>query len=214
MPLNDPIVRTSGDAVSDRLSELGLSVPLLRQALERGQYAADEVTANHPRNFEGIAKWAETNRALRDLLVPDGWTRSDVSNIPRTVAPDDTYCLFAVSGDKGTGQPHMEPSTKRPRGSASAEAVTDNCQLELFPDLFDDDQDSAHRRKTWLLLYHTEDERVRAELSLPIRVSQEGAILRWAERLILPDIDLSDGMTGDTGRDPTPSLEVSVEPRS
>lgn len=178
----------------DRLAELGLSWKLLRRCLEHGQYAGDETTANHPRIAEGFYVWAETNRVLRDSLVKHDWTKNEESNIPRTVAPDGSFCVVAVSGEEGTGIQGANPGTKNPRGTAGIATVERNRQLELFPEMFSDSRPNLVR--TWYLLYFRRGDTLFAELVLPTRVDQLGGIRKWEERIVLPRLDLSPGDVG------------------
>lgn len=197
----------------DRLHELGLSIDLLRECLEHGQYAGDDTTPNHPRVSRGWYVWSETNRELRDALVPDGWTKSEQNNIPRTIAPDGSYCIVAVSGEEGTGTRGAAPGTKNPRGAAGLATVQENRQLELFPDLYS--ESDRDRMRTWYLLYLRQEDTLYAELVLPTKVDGSGSIVDYEQRIILPTIDLSPGGIDATGGDSdTPEeVDVPVEPR-
>jgi hypothetical protein len=67
---------------------------------------------------------------------------------------------------------------------------------------------------TWLLLFHTDDDGLHVELSLPDRID-EGRITRWAERIILPvfprdEIRVADRLAApDPARDRDIVVEVS-----
>lgn len=191
-----------------RLEELGLSLDLLAQCLERGQYAGDETTSNHPRVARGQYVWLETNRELRDALVPKGWTKDETDNIPKTIAPDGSYCIVAVSGNEGTGIPTGNPGTRNPRGTAGVAVVQENQQLELFPELVS--EPDLELMKTWFLLYDRRDDVLYAELLLPTQVDPSGSISDWNERILLPSVDLRPGANGRLEADSDSHEEVDV----
>ena len=69
----------------------------------------------------------------------------------------------------------------------------DSAQLELLPDLFKEDA----LFETWMLLHCVDTSRVRAELSLPLTVDDEGHVLGWRERIMLDMASPTEG--GDLG---------------
>ena len=69
--------------------------------------------------------------------------------------------------------------------------------------------------RTWFMLYFRDGDEVRSELSLARAVNDSGALIDWAERLILPKIDLLDGPPEGRGsQPPDPDIEVPVERRA
>ncbi|MGH8570600.1 MAG: hypothetical protein ACREXU_21995, partial [Gammaproteobacteria bacterium] len=74
------ILRVEGRDVHGRLSDLGMTEQGLSDAVRRGNLAYSNRTANHPPLIPGIWAWGETVRALREYLLPLGWTRSDEDN--------------------------------------------------------------------------------------------------------------------------------------
>src|ERR1035441_8189604 len=60
--------------VGERLLELGLPEPLLRQAVTAGLLGWLSCTENHPPSFRGINAWAETVRGLREIFLPRAGT--------------------------------------------------------------------------------------------------------------------------------------------
>lgn len=208
-----PSTLDSGPDAEARLNELGLSTDLLQECLEHGQYAGDETTPNHPRVSRGWYVWSETNRELRDALLPDGWTKDEENNIPRTVAPDGSHCIVAVSGEEGTGTREATPGTKNPRGTAGVATVQENRQLELFPDRFS--EPDGGRMRTWFLLYRRQEDTLFSELILPTEVDGSGCIVDYKRRIILPPVDLSPGGIDATGGDSSAEqVDVPVEPRN
>jgi hypothetical protein len=179
--------------VAVRLSRLGLDVRTLREAVIGGEISRLACTANMPPCYPGIAAWAHTVAALRDLLIPAGWEKSDAGNYPLVVAQDAAFAIGVATGNEDTGNRYAPAKTKFPKGPATIEKVEVNGQtlfgepvlvrrIEPTPDQF-----------TWLLLIARFADGVRSELSLPNNIGEDGRVDGWAERIILPTVDPSDG---------------------
>lgn len=179
----------------NRLAVLGLDEEILRQAIQRGFAEWAACTANHPPSFPGLLAWGETVRALRDLLAPLGWERSNEGNLPFTVNEAKTIALSVATGDEQTGDPDETPCTQSSKGPRTAGAVAVNArQLDLFP-IAMLPQDLAKirgegQRMTWLLLLHRDEggREVRCELSRPTSMSENQHVDGWIERIILCSI--------------------------
>jgi hypothetical protein len=179
--------------VEARLCELALDLTVIGTALLRGQLGRDMCTAHHPACYPGTRAWAETNAALRDQHVPRGWTSSDRFNTPKTVSPSGEWEVTAITGDVATGDPRSTPSTRYNRGPAGVRDVIDNLQWDLFESAEPRPKHHEAPPLTWMLLYYRKDDTLMAELSLPTRVSEDGRIDYWVERILLPKVDMSDG---------------------
>jgi len=204
-----------------RLAELGLAAEMLVQAVQRGHSAWANCTLNHPRLFPGISAWAEAVNALRELLIPLGWNRSDEGNLPFTVNEAGNVALCVSTGDEATGRVDESPCTKSSKGPRTANAVAVNQrQLTLFGDirLQPEDLANVNGRMTWLLLMHRDlrAREVRCELSRPVNMNEDGRVDGWAERIILPVTPID----GDTVEIPdseisqTPNIVVNVTRRA
>jgi hypothetical protein len=210
--LRDPSITGPEDAARE-LAALNLDLSTILSALRRGQYWYDSVNENRPKTAPGFLRWAEINGELRDAYVPLGWTRDDSDNLPRLVSPDGTLSIYAACGNEDTGLPHRVPKTKYPRGSAGSQAVVDNLQASLFPEL-----EQSRPKTTWILLYYHEFNEtdgtnvIRSEVSLPDDVDGEGNILRYARRIILPTIDLNTPAAGRND-DEDGDIDIPVELR-
>ena len=64
---------------------------------------------------------------------------------------------------------------------------------------------------TWFLLYNRVGDMLRSELSYAKNVDNQGELIDWRERLILPDIDLATPLP--VIMDNTPSTPPDVEVR-
>jgi hypothetical protein len=203
-----PKLHATPDEVDAALAKLGLTRQPLQEAVLAGLLARDACTANDPPFFPGIFQWARTVRALREGLAPLGWSRSD-GNFCTTVEPGGAFAIAAASGSEHTGRVGREtPTTKRRKGPSTAEAVHTNAQLYLFPELAPAAA-AEPDRATWVLLFHSDGKEIRAELSLPDSIGDDGHIDGWRERIILGAQPL-DGEIAPAAPDfgPDPTIDV------
>jgi hypothetical protein len=195
--------------VEERLAALGLSIPLLREAVEQGEAERNRSTPNDPPCAPGTYAWIGTTRALRERLTPAGWERNDDGNLSTVISPDKKMSISVVSGDMSTGIRGASPKTKHRRGSMSIYAISSNAkQLPLFPE---DHQVMNEGRLHWLLLICKDGDTLRYELSLPSAVNS-GQVTEWNERIILPPIDFSD-LGSLIPIDQGPEVEVKIQRR-
>ena len=175
------------DEALRRLSELGLSVEIIERVLRRAEAEAATCTAFDPPIMAGFMRYGRSIRFLREELVPAGWDFDSPRNFCRTIHPSRKLAVVATSGDEGTGDPELTPTTKYPKGYATAHAVETNGQLALdFPDFpVEEEAADAEQLSTWFLLYRVTDDEFRAEISLP-NAMVGGSISDWLERIILP----------------------------
>jgi hypothetical protein len=187
-PVHEPLVH-QGEAAERRLGQLGIDAERLGAALDAGDVAARQADRFSPVNGAGTLRWMETVRMLRQGLAADGWTPNDDRNSPRTIHPDGVRAVTPVSGTADTGLADGTPKTANPRGKASSRAVQINGQLEFSVTalLADMAAEKTSAIETWFLLYYrAQNDELRAELSLPVRISEKGVIDAWRERIILP----------------------------
>lgn len=187
-------VYTEPDVIKARLAAMGLTEEPLIHAARRWYLSWVSFTANHPSFGIGIAAWMEAVAALREGLLPIGWTRSDEKNYALIVHPDGSTAINVATGDAGTGIPTANVSNKAPKGVSTADAISVN-QVQLELDL--PVPDMPHVRGddgplTWFLLLHRSEQEIRCELSLPSQLSPDGRITRWQERIMLSSVPLDD----------------------
>lgn len=202
---------TTSEDRRNRLTELDLTEETLVEAVQRGLAAWAGCTRNHPALYPGIAAWAETVCAIREVQIPRGWYRSDEGNLPFTVNSSGTIALTVATGDDATGRPDEIPCTKSSKGPRTARAIEINQrQLTLFDDirLRPQDLDELNSgRMTWMLLIHRDVLRreIRCELSRPVNMNEDGRVDGWAERIILPSTPFG----ADTAEMPMPEVPQS-----
>lgn len=187
-PVHEPTIHENATA-EQRLTDLGIVRTRLDAALDAGDSASRQADKHSPVTAAGTLRWMSTVQMLRLGLASDGWDLNDDRNSPRVISPDGKTAVVAVRGTAGTGLPDGQPKTANPRGNATSRAVQINGQLEfaitaLLADMSAEDSDGV---QTWFLLYYPgQDNNVRAELSLPVEVSDKGVVQTWHERIILP----------------------------
>lgn len=199
-------------SVDARLKELGLTEPALLRAVKAGYIARANCTENHPPLFPPIAAWSEAVRTLRDVLKPDGWTRFNDQNSPKTVSPDGSVSIIVSTGNDATGNPSIEPATTSSKGPTTADAIEVNRSMQLYlpgMDLPVSLNDGDEKVSTWILLAHHAKNELRAELSLPLAVGTDGRVSVWQERIILNSQPL-DGEPVVISPPALPDIDVAV----
>ena len=99
----------------------------------------------------------------------------------------------------------MKPSTKYPKGDLTALAVMQNADqgvLDLGADYAVDTVDPLDLESIWFLLQRVTDENIYGELSLPTAI-ENGVIVDWEERILLPQI---------SRQDPPPTVTMEEPP--
>lgn len=175
---------------SGRLAELGLTIELIERVVRRADAEASMCTALDPPMMEGLTRWGRMNRFLREELIAAGWRFDNPRNLPRTIHPSGEFAIVAATGDELTGLAGVLPATKYLKGDATVQAIVINEQLTLDFDDFAPSPDDipvggSGEMLTWFMMFHTEEEAFRVELSLPNAIT-DGRITSWAERIILP----------------------------
>lgn len=159
--------------VEGRMQELGVPEKLLREAIEAAERFRRGMNPNHPPLAIGFMPWSELVCALRDLLMPVGWLKSDEGGLPLVIHPSGTLAIAVLTGNEGTGIDDSDLRSKYPRGPRTKTLVANNAnQLEFrkLPFQAKPSADACQRILTWyLMLCRTPDE-VRFELALPYLV--------------------------------------------
>lgn len=213
-----PKVFQDPDEIPAQLAELGLTVDMVRGAVDNGYRAKAACTANDPLAFPGTAFWARTTSGLREQLRPRGWLPRCEEGYELVVNPEGTMAIVVATGDDATGIATRTPKTNRPKGQKTIEAVeTNRGQIDLFAS---GETAEEHRQRdgdwvTWFLLIKDlrvgDRHFVRAELSLPAEMGDDGRVERWERRIILPEF--IDGDERSLAEEPDLGPEFDVEIR-
>jgi hypothetical protein len=211
--VNQSVVVVEFEHVQSRLAELELTEDILREALTLAHSYAARCTSNHPRIYPGLVMWAETIKALRDLLRSEGWHSQDEGTYDRVIRADGAIGIAVASGNEAVGLPDMEPTNKSPKGRNTVEAVETNRQLELFPmPVVESDEPEKKDGETWLLLHYYDARKGerRAELSRPRDIDDDGRISAWYERIILAPLSI-DGDFAEIAPPDLPDVDFDIE---
>jgi hypothetical protein len=196
-----------------RLTELGLSVDIVADALRRADEDSSACSVLDPPILEGLLRWGRITKYLREGLLPLGWTFDNPRNLARTISPGNDFAIVVATGNHRTGLADYEAGTRHHKGFATEQAIIANGQLTL--DLGDllrvvpldrgaVPAGAAEQPTMWLLLFCVEEDIFRAELSLPAAIDN-GRITHWSERILLPEIPRRLGADGTRTDDPVGS---------
>lgn len=208
------VLRTKPWEVGARLRDLGLTVDVLREVALDGFRARQSAGPLFPPTFPGTTAWAHCVNGLRSRLLPQGWRAADPGNFSMTISDLRRIYIVVATGDENAGLPFGElPSTKTPKGMKTEDAV--RRQGSFWPD--DDTATPAFCGTEnyvgfWFLL-NLSGRTIFTELSAPSDI-QDNKICDWAERNVLPKIDLDDTPLSrpDETDDPFgPQVEVPVK---
>ena len=154
-----------------RLYELGIAEEVLHYAIRYGQGFASECTAHEPSGLPGILAWGKTMRALRDRLVPNGWTASSGKNYATVVNPSGEFAIAVAAGDQNTGLRKENPSNRVGKGPQTEEAIDMNHSQLSFASLSSEFAET--KQQTWMFLHYVDTgaDEVKCELSLPSAIT-------------------------------------------
>lgn len=201
--------------VERRLADMNLSVEGLLTSVQGGYLAATSCTENDPSILPGLVAWGRTVRVLREMFLPVGWKKSELSNQPLLINGDQKIILTVASGDDATGIPSMTPKTRSAKGFCTALAVSRNNQLDFFPETLPQGPlTDFSDHQTWILLVNRSGKVIRSEISRPSSLDSAGRISLWSERIILPELQLEGPDVDFTPTDLGPSFDVEVKRRS
>ncbi|KQN69940.1 hypothetical protein [Devosia sp. Leaf64] len=178
-------------SVEQRLGELGLTPAILADVAKHYARTVLGMSPDHPSWCTGIAPAGEAVYALRQLTRPLGWTREELRGFALTIHPKGLLAVNVAKGDLNTGNPEHEPTSHSEKGVCTVEALAENqIPFDFLEDaILESDPDS---RATWYLLMRVTEKTVKYEFSLPVGLSADRHISKWAERLIFSDISIED----------------------
>lgn len=211
--------------VDTTLDKLGLQIHELQEAAKANFLAQAACTANDAPTAPGFIGWNASVRALREFLIPKGWTREDIKNSPRITSSEQDVTIMVATGDEATGNPMATPKTKSNKGTTTRNAINNNeNQVSLFseemiPHTMPAKSINQANGSTWLLLVHvhidqqSEDPKhiIRCELSLPVGMDQSGHITAWSERIILPEITVDPDNITTESAEYAPEQEIILK---
>jgi hypothetical protein len=216
-PITETQIIVDVDQVELELARhFDLSVRELRDVADCIYRGFVQVTALHPKGFNGTNGWAEGTRQLRAILIPKGWRSDDPQGQPRVVSKDKKTSITVSSGNPDTGIPNRDPPTRNDKGGQTASSVQFNArQGVLFPLIGTSNAPlralDSKREALWVLLYYIDLDasEMRVELSRPTAMSEADRINRWSPRLILPSVPLAP-VVDELPRDESPDIDFDI----
>ena len=173
-----------------RLRVLGTDAESLLAVILKGEYARAEATDHDPIAAGPLDAYRYRVRGFRDHHVPLGWMVDREGGVEKTWSPCGKHVVITRAGDEGVGQRGTFPQPKRPTGSGTRGIVDGG--LLLDPSWLNATSGRTPDFSTWMFLVAREGDIVRAELSWPTGITEQGDVLGWYERILLPEIDLAD----------------------
>ncbi|MEU2075542.1 hypothetical protein [Streptomyces sp. NPDC013489] len=175
----------------ERLAQLDFSKDLFHLALDLAAEDVRGCTDMDAPSMRGTTFWSRTNRYLAEQLTPLGWEYTTRDSILRTIHPDRTHVITAISAAGGVGNLDAKVRSKNPKGPKMAKVVENNGQFVLMT------RDEVRwgreldEMPTWCLLYKRDKDGISAELSLPVKM-HSAYVDEWIERIPLDLPDLGD----------------------
>lgn len=181
--------------------------------------AFSQVTALHPKGFDGTSAWAEGTARLRAVQTPKGWVIENPHGQPRITAPGGKLSITVSSGNADTGVAHRMPQTRNDKGSQTQRSVNYNARqgvlfaLQTVP-AGAEARTEGDGQALWMLLYYIDLDagHLRMELSRPRGMSDADKINDWSIRYILPPMPLMAGVA-DVEPEGLPDIDFDVVPK-
>ena len=209
------------DEVRSRLAELGLySIEEIHAAFLESTQARSTCTGLDPVTLPGTYMSGVTVRALRRIGIPKGWKKKNQGGISLTVSPDKKLAVVVSTGTSGTGRKDGRPQTRSKKGKRMVDAISAAGFQYALIELLGPTAVKDPEPEIWVVLYRyrrvkdTDHKRVLIEISKPHPdgVNKRGRIVGWAERLVIPRLDI-DG-TPERKPEAGPQFDVSVVRRA
>lgn len=186
----------------NRLEQLGLSKPLLLEAIRAMVAARNNCTENDPPSAPGWSSWRDGTRRLREVLIPLGWKKDDTDMISSAFNEKLGIKVSVQNADASTGVENQTPQNSSQKGAATERIVEANGDQFEFRSILDQMPgvipiSSETRASTsgithWYLCVFCEGDTYRAELSCPVQCVG-GFFTKYSERIPIIDDQPDDG---------------------
>lgn len=184
------IVRAKPFEVTNRLIEFGLTRQICVEIVEAAVMGRTGCSENDPPGARGYESYRWGTRRARELLRGRGWEKEDIGGLACVVNHDKRLRMIIMNADDGTGTLDRVPQNRCKKGAASERVATSNW-LFTPEEMYIPAADSKHGSdgySTWHLCIYTNDETVRAELTL-LSDFENGYFTGFVEKIIV----LADG---------------------
>lgn len=206
---SQPQLRSDEDWLA-HLASYGLTMEVLQSTVHFVKEHLLMLPSAVPAVYRGSTIWGIGNAALREQLAPAGWKGVSDRNDEQAVHPEASIAVTVKSGDENTGLLGEVASQKSPAGQCITQAVLQNQQL-LLPEI--EAQQDAFLR-LFLLIYTGSASGIRAELSIPVALSDSGKRFTHAARRIMIPLDAADDfdvLLPDAPDKPDDTFEIQLK---
>jgi len=191
------VLLPQSNGFDQELQALGLSLTQLQEIGMRILAARQQTTPHDAATASGSYAYLAGVRAIRDIMVPNGWTPLTRNNLELLENPAKSIHLLISSGDQNTGNEKISPKTRNKKGKQTKEIVQENQnQLSFWPVHINNHKPSNDKQaSTWIFLHYFDETKneMRVEISLPINFNEfENNIAVWERRIILPSIKIDE----------------------
>lgn len=206
-----------GPLAAKRIESMGLRPDYFQRASEAGHRRKLTCDPLHPKTFPGQVTWAETTRAIRLELggLNRGWTARSTRNYETAFNARARMAIAVVGGDSFTGvRGFRDPKLVRARGPVTKQRVDHNRSVQLSIPLAGivEPAENDEEAETWLLVMNARQDQLFLELSLPVAINGCGRVDGWAERILIPPLELPDAVTPTvSAEDADDTHDVHVE---
>ncbi|GAB5547837.1 MAG: hypothetical protein SangKO_075970 [Sandaracinaceae bacterium] len=206
-------------SVDRRLTTLGLSETVLREAVLAGAYEHLERTPHSTATGPAVAAWNAVVETLRDTLKPSGrWRASNDSNRGLVVCDEHQILLEPLTGSPATGT-LVTPRSAQKRGPVACRTLQLSEQIALPGKAFALVTAPERRQKfddyeLWSLLFYFDNglREARLELSRPVGLDEGNRLAVWAERLLLEPVSMNPTDSVHPPDDPSPEIDATEQP--
>lgn len=212
------IALSTGEGDEQRLNSFGLTTETLHTALRPGLSRATNRTGMALPSSPGTDIYHDTMEQLARALADAGWKLVWVDRQPRLLHPDALIAFTLASGTNVANPDRRKAPRTRKKGKATRNSLAVPQVEALF--LFDEpqmDQDAAlvaaaAQAPLWFLVHERTDRGLNLEFSRPAQMTEAGAVVAWAERILISFLDL-DGDLSVFDRPDDGAFDVPIAPR-
>jgi hypothetical protein len=196
--------------VNRRLKELGLTREQLIEVVKASVAGRGDCTDNDPPSAPGWNAWRYGIRRLREIFRREGWIKDDAGQFSTILNHGRRIKVTVCNTDDGTAIEGRLPRNRSRKGVISEQVTDINMKPFLFSEMAEDLANRPSKYVTWYLCIYNEDDRVRAELSLPSAFAG-GYFTGYSERIFILNEDEWKNLDfSQQDDDSGPDIEISV----
>ncbi len=202
-----------------RLAAFGLSHEIFHDGLRAGATRAANRSALALATTPGTDIYHDGMEGLAQVLAAQGWQMVPINKQPRLVHPDGGMS-FAISSGINVGKTNVRTPRTRRKGKATRDSlITPIIPLTLFGNPESEKRAELTHAAVNAPFYFLLFERIAVgksglllEFSRPAIMTDGGSVIDWADRIMVPFLDLEGDLSIFEGPDDA-EIDVAVEPR-